>query len=150
NTFIAGSGGILEVTPQGNVVYEHNLLGDIGMCQKLGNGRIVYQTGWIGSATGLESIHEIEPLTGRKTTNSAVVKHSKLSLLLECLPGGHYLWQGSTGVFEVDSSGKIIWQYPGGSGALRLPNGNTLLEGKDRLLEVDRAGNTLWEAPLAG
>jgi HEAT repeat protein len=157
NTFIVGPGApapvdVLEVTSKGAVVYEGEL-GDleegviledkqIDGVEKLANGRIVY-----GFKKGL--IHEIESLTGPKA-KTVSVKDPKAEFPLECLPGGHYLLRFSEGIGEVDSTGRTVWQYPGGRLATRLRNGNTLLEGKDRLLEVDRAGKTVWEAPVAG
>jgi len=53
-------------------------------------------------------------------------------------------------VFEVDTTGKIVWQKAGLdflSDSERLNNEHTLIAeyGADRIIEIDSAGNVLWE-----
>jgi HEAT repeat protein len=139
---------MLEVTPQGEVVYDYRFA-NLSEFQRLPNGRIVCMTPERG-------IRELEPLTGREVKLFDLKGREKYDArsdtysFLESLPGRHYLLTSFDDLVEVDARGRTVWQYQDTSWGIRLRNGNTLLEGKHRLLEVNRAGKTLWEAPLAG
>jgi HEAT repeat protein len=115
----------------------------------LRNGRL-FCTLSIGH--GLESIAEVDPVTGSVLKRIRLQTNVISSFHVEPLTNGHYLITAtnSNRLLEYDGAGRIVWERAAATPtfATRLRNGNLLvscgLEG--RLIEVDPAGKLHWEA----
>jgi HEAT repeat protein len=153
NTFVVTYGGLLEVNRAGNVVWSMKATdagnGTFWHAQKLSNGDILCACP--RHVLHLDSkgkvLRRIKP-AGKADDNGSA----------ELLPNGNYLVSQAQQkrVVEVDSSGKVLWQYPVEQPrwATRMPNGNTLVTGVlakklktvrvSTVAEVDRAGTVVW------
>lgn len=148
NTFIAASNELLEVTPDGKVVYSHRRgNGSIYCGQKLPNGNLLF-------AEGNGNVVEMD-LTGKEVRSVAVGGLGSWAGL-EPLSGGRYLvaQYANNRVVEVDAVGKVLWECAVASPAwaTRLRSGNTLVASTDgrMLFEFDRAGKEVWKVPAQG
>ena len=151
NTFIATHGTLMELAPDGHVVYLR-YPGDglfLFSARRLSNGRIVYIAN-----PGI--IQEVEAATGKplKTIRLGNVFGGWCGI--EALAGGCYLaaFLSSGKVLELDPAGKTIWEFtmPGACHATRLANGHTLVASTThmKLVEVDRAGKIIRETHTEG
>ncbi len=74
---------------------------------------------------------------------------------VELLPNDNILFTAVGGVYEIDRSGKVVWQYLNSKldhDADRLPNGNTIfvfgmndLKTDAQVTEVDQKGDIIWQ-----
>jgi hypothetical protein len=142
NTFIGecNAGRLLEVSPNGNIMKEINLLppgkdgGHAYMrnARKLGNGNYLvahYGEDLVREYKGDGSVIRVIPAPGGP---HSVIRLPNGNTLISC--ADH---KGGPRVIEVDTSGKVVWQVlaeelPGislkfMSGLQRLPNGNTVM-----------------------
>jgi hypothetical protein len=151
NTFIATYNAVMEVTPAGQVLYQHNPNANIGgviydAC-KLPGGNIVC----IG---GRGTVMELD--TAGKKLHTINVGNNGGWGGVSPLPGGRFLvaMMNPGRVIEIDRSEKIHWQcdVPNACHAVRLPGGNTLVACMNiqKVVEVNRAGSVVWEKPTTG
>lgn len=142
-TFIAerGAGRLLDVDPAGKIVKELRLLppGKEGGHYYLRNARQLASGNHLVPHYGMQVVREYDP-KGKIVMEIPATggPHSVVRL-----PNGHTLVScGDLGkdqakVFEVDRSGKVVWQVANGdlpgihlflmTGLQRLPNGNTVM-----------------------
>jgi len=142
NTFVGecSSGRLLEVDPSGKVVNEVRLLpeGKTGGHTFMRNARRLENGNYLVTLYGDQLVREYDP-QGKvlKEIPAAGGPHS-----VARLPNGNTLIacgdrEGGARVFEVDASGKTVWQVQGDelpgislkfmAGLQRLPNGNTVM-----------------------
>jgi YD repeat-containing protein len=148
NTFITTYNEVLEVTPDGKVIYSHKRSnGTIYCAQKLRTGNIVI-------AEGSGSISEL-------TTEGKVVRQVGVEGLaawagVEVQPNGRFLvaHYSANRVSEIDDNGKVYWECSVNSPtwATRLRNGHTLVASCEQrcLIEFDRAGKEVWKQATQG
>jgi len=134
------SGRLLEVDPSGKVVNEVRLLpeGKTGGHTFMRNARRLENGNYLVTLYGDQLVREYDP-QGKvlKEIPAAGGPHS-----VARLPNGNTLIacgdrEGGARVFEVDASGKTVWQVQGDelpgislkfmAGLQRLPNGNTVM-----------------------
>ena len=156
NTLFLNREKVGEITPDGGVVNTRKFTitggalrgSTLYVWMKLRNGRILCSP----ATRECTSLVECDPITGREHKTIHLQKGAAGWCAGE-LTGGHYLManRDPDRVFEIDSTGKIVWQYslphvdwyP-----IRLRNHNTVLaqdQDPARLLEVDRTGKIVWE-----
>jgi HEAT repeat protein len=151
NTFIATYNAVMEVKPNGDVLYNHNPNAGVGgviydAC-KLPNGNIVC----IG---GRGTVIELK--TSGEKVNTIQVGNNGGWGGVTPLPGGRFLvaMMNPGKVVEIDREGKVHWECTVSNAchAIRLPNGNTLVAcmNVQKVVEVNRAGATVWEKPTTG
>ena len=144
--------GVIEVTPDKEVVFEYKSKSEIYACQRLANGNT-----FIGECSSGKLL-EVTP-------------DGKIAFELRLLPkgkdGGHLYMRNARKldngnylvthyqqqlVKEYAPDGKVVQKFkaPGGPhSAARLPNGNTLIACADmqhnaKLIEVNPKGETVW------
>jgi hypothetical protein len=146
HTWISTNHRFFIVSPDGKEVsaYEPENGFFIHSAQRLRNGHVV-----IVSMDG--EVREIDP-GGRVLHKVPLAVRGSWSGI-EGVPGNRYLVvnNGHGLVQEVDTAGKVIWEYKlaGACYASRLPNGNTLVvNNSSGILEVDREGKTVWDRPV--
>src|SRR5947207_2804781 len=141
-----GPGGnrIIEISPEGKVVWEHKVPSLCVMFQMLPNEHVVYAYG--GKPTGVREVDREQKVVWDRVSGCPQV------LSCERLPNGNTLLgeQGPCQAVEVDPDGKVIWEITGLANvfeALRLPDGNTLVScgTQKRVIEVSPAGKVVWE-----
>jgi hypothetical protein len=152
NTLIATYKEMYEVTRDHQEVFRHTDRRDFRDAVRLANGHILYVTGngvlVERDATCERLLRTIEP---EEHAEGARYRGS-----VEPLLNGRFLLTlgGSNRVIEVDTSGKIRWQYSVRTpmSATRLRNGHTLIACyEDRcVIEVDRAGQEINKQSLSG
>jgi HEAT repeat protein len=142
NTFIATTGGIIEVDRAGKEVYTINTLPGVLAANKMRDGNI-----WALINDG--RIMKIDS-TG-KELKSIQTGQAMPAGGIDVLPNGGVLvaQQNTNKVLEYDADGKLVWEAgaPQAVSATRLPNGNVLAAsyGQARIFEIDRKGNVVWE-----
>jgi HEAT repeat protein len=152
NTLIATYTNVMEVTPAGKEVYNHQVSALVNNQQiynavKLRNGNIACTTGG--------TLLIIDP-AGKKVKEYMLGNNNFNWSGVEELPGGRFLvaMMGNGKVMEVSPDGKEIWsaQVQGCCHAVRLPNGNTLVAcmQQQKIVEVNRAGKVVAEKTTAG
>lgn len=143
--------GVLEVTPEKQVVWEYPSPEgtEIHNCQPLPDGSVMV------AECGTKRIIEIDR-TGviRKTvpfTTTTQNTHLHVRIARK-LPNGNYLLAlvGEHVVRELDPEGKVVRDIPTPGDpfiGLRLANGNTLIGCGDghQVIEVDPAGTVVWQ-----
>ncbi|MCL4181332.1 MAG: arylsulfotransferase family protein [Verrucomicrobia bacterium] len=142
NTFIGecNSGRLLEIEPSGRIATEIRLLpeGKDGGHAYMRNARRLENGHYLVTHYGDQVVKEYDSKgTVLRSISALGEPHSAVRLpngntLISCgdLPGG-------SGVFEIDASGKTVWQVQGDelpgislkfiAGIQRLPNGNTVI-----------------------
>lgn len=144
NTFIGecNSGRLLEVSPAGKIVKELRLLaeGTDGGHTYMRNARRLANGNYLVCHYGGQVVREYDPEgTTVATITAPGGPHSAMRLpngntLIAC---GDMKCDNGTSVFEVDPTGRIVWQVKQGdlpgirlafmTGLQRLPNGNTVV-----------------------
>jgi hypothetical protein len=148
-----GNNRIVELDPDGKIVWEHKPPSVTVIFQPLANGHVVYAYG--GSPTGV-----VEVDRDQKQVWNFV---SKCQQVMSCerLPNGNTLVgeQGPAKILEVDAQNKIVrtismpTSYEHFHQQVRniqgLANGNVLaaLEGEGVVREVDPTGRPVWNYP---
>ena len=145
-------GGVYEVTPDSNIVWEYREPQVYTYCaQRLSNGNTLIGADW---ASGMDIISHVIEMTPdgnivweyiiSNWINTCPYEVSRLSngnTLITCW------WMNS--VIEVNSGGTIVWEYgaAGPRGVKRLSNGNTLISCSysNRVIEVDQDGAMVWQ-----
>lgn len=151
----AGPGGnrLVEVSPEGKLVWEHKVPSSMVIFQALPNGNVVYAYG--GKPTGVQEVDRQGNIVWNYTSGSQQV------LGCERLKNGHTLLaeQGVCRVLEVDRKGNIAGTVPLTTSEKgfhrqvrnihRLKNGNILAahEGEAVVREVSPKGEVVWEYP---
>ncbi|MBL8799221.1 MAG: HEAT repeat domain-containing protein [Planctomycetia bacterium] len=151
NTFIATYNAVMEVTPQGQQVYQHNPNAGVGGviydASKLPNGNIV-------CISGRGTVLELDA-AGKKVTTIQLNNNGGWGGVSP-LPNGRFLVaiMNPGKVLEVDRTGKVHWEVPvrDACHAVRLPNGNTVVACMNiqKVMEVNRAGQTVHEFATTG
>ncbi len=151
HTFVATMSNIMEITTQGDQIYNHPApFGNVTCARVLTDGHIV-SLSMDGHLTEMDR-------QGKQIraflTNSDGPNFEWRTFTV--LPGGHYLLpRQSTGkVLEYDRKGKLIWRgaAPTPYAAVRLGNGHlmTVSMNTSLLAEVDAHGKTVWQEQLKG
>ena len=142
--------GVREITSRGNTVFDYvSSSRQVFGCERLANGNTL--------------VAEQEPCQGVEVNpQGKIVRVTPLTTLekgfhrqvrnIHQLPNGNILsaHEGEGAVREVDSTGKVVWEYTGVTNAgeaVRLPNGNTLIccGTQKRLIEVTPEKAVAWE-----
>lgn len=158
NTLFLDRERIGEITPRGAVVNVRRCRttggGSPSFSFRLRSGRILCWYDDATTAPGYKCLIECDPVTGQEQKRVTLAAGA-IGYCAAGLADGRYLLVGRRPdrVFEVDSAGKVVWQYSVenvGGFPIRLRNGNTLLTSdcsgnSGRLLEMDRAGKVVWE-----
>ncbi len=146
--------GVLEMTLDGDTIFEYQSDSHIFACQRLQNGNTF--VGECNSGRLLEINPEGKIVKFISILPSGV-KDGKKSFIrnVRRLSNGHYLvaHYGGKKVVEYDEDGKNIWEAPVSGGAhsvIRLPNGNTLVAVADsdknpRIVEFNPRKEIVWE-----
>jgi len=148
-----GPGGnrIIEVSPEGKVVWEHKVPSLCVMFQMLQNGHLVYAYG--GKPTGAREVDREQKVVWDRVSACPQV------LSCERLPNGNTLLgeQGPCQAVEVSPAGDVVKsvKLPTSEKAFhqqlrnihRLANGNILaaIEAEGAAREVDPDGKVVWE-----
>jgi hypothetical protein len=142
NTFIGEctSGRLLEVSPAGTIVKDINILKDTSERSSafMRNARKLENGNYLVAHYGLDVVREYDPDGNvvreikSKGGPHSVVRLRNGNTLIAC--ADH---EGGPKVFEVDTSGKVIWEVTNAdfpdtvlyfmTGLQRLPNGNTVM-----------------------
>jgi outer membrane protein assembly factor BamB len=151
NTFIATYNAVMEVTPQGQQVYQHNPNAGVGGviydASKLANGNIV-------CISGRGTVIELDA-AGKKVATIQLNNNGGWGGV-SALPNGRFLVaiMNPGKLLEVDRAGKVHWEVPvrDACHAVRLPNGNNLVACMNiqKVMEVNRAGQTVHEYATTG
>ena len=143
NTFIATTGGIVEVDRMGTVVYMINNLpnGCLGAC-KARDGSI-----WcLGNANVIVKMDT----TGKEIKNLQLNQNFSAGGI-DLLPNGGALvaYPNANRVVEVSPDGKVVWEAEANQimTPSRLPNNHVLVASFNtmRVFEIDRKGTIVWE-----
>ncbi len=142
--------GVREVTRRGEEVFNYvSSSSQVLGCSRLKNGNTL--VGEQGPCQAVEvnrrgQVVHITPLTTRQEHYHLQVRN------VHQLPNGNILsaHEGEGAVREVDSSGRVVWEYTGvenAGDAQRLPNGNTLIScgTEKRVIEVTPEKKIAWE-----
>ena len=142
NTFIGecNSGRLLEVSPAGTIVKDINILKDTSERSSafMRNARKLENGNYLVAHYGLDVVREYDPDGNvvreikSKGGPHSVVRLRNGNTLIAC--ADH---EGGPKVFEVDTSGKVVWEVTNSdfpdtllyfmTGLQRLPNGNTVM-----------------------
>jgi len=149
----SGPGGnrIVEVSPEGKVVWEHKVPSLCVMFQVLPNRHVVYAYG--GSPTGAREVDRDQKVVWDSP------RPCPQTLSCERLPGGNTLIgeQGPCQAVEVSPSGAVVSTVPLATKEKayhnqlrcihRLPGGNVLaaIEAEGAVREFDPQGKVVWE-----
>ena len=136
---------VLEVTPDGRVVWKHDKLVRPHNGHRLPNGNTLI------SDSEQNTIIEVNP-DGDIVWSFGGGPALNWPRNGERLPNGNTLVTDSRGgrVLEVDPAGRTVWQYTGLAlpfEAHRLANGNTLIadNNRRRVIEVSPDGHIVWQ-----
>lgn len=142
--------GVQEVNRNHEIVWNY-----IARCEqvlgfsRLPNGNIL--VGEEGPCRAVEVNRKGEEVHVTPLTTNEKPAHRQLRSL-HGLRNGHVIacHEADATVREVDSEGKVLWEYPGQSNvfeAIRLKNGNTLIGAgtTKRIIEVTPQGRIAWE-----
>ena len=144
NTFIVGSGQILEVDRTGKEVFSYPRPNNDIICgKKQHNGQFTFVTNQ-GTCVRMDS-------KGKELKTFQVPPIQIQNGYVDVLPNDHALCPqyGNNKVVEVDAEGKTVWEA-----AVNLPmccrrlsNGNVLVGSMNppRVVELDRKGKVVWE-----
>jgi hypothetical protein len=148
NTFTATHDALVELTPDGKILYTMPNKGNsVYYAEKLPDGRIVSL-----NMGGVVTEYDSSRKEIRSFTPGA--KAGGLSWgSVERLPGDRYLiaLSGPDKVMETDGTGKVLWEVTvkGAAGATRLKNGHTLVNSLSGfVVEVDKGGKEVWKATM--
>ncbi len=140
--------GIQEVDRDHKVVWSYNAKCEqvLGF-SRLANGNVL--VGEQGPCQAVEVNKKGEEVHITPLTTSEKPAHRQLRSLHK-LANGNILscHEADSTVREVDSSGKVLWEYGGCENvfeAVRLKNGHTLIGTGDRIIEVTPDKKTVWE-----
>jgi HEAT repeat protein len=150
NTFIAAYNQLMEIDPQGKLIYNHNRGPAFYLfsAHKSKAGKIVCMT-----AQG--AILEIDAQSGKELRTINLGPNGGWCGV-EALSSGRYLvaTMNNSLVREIDADGKTHWQasFPGVFRASRMPNGHTLVASMTtkKVAELDRNGQVRWEKTCEG
>jgi hypothetical protein len=146
--------GVLEVTPEKDVVFRFDSENEIDACQRLPEGRTLVGDSTAGRLLEVDAagavVKEVRLLAEGEEGGHAYLGHARR------LDDGHYLVALSRDqrVREYDAAGVVVWDAPapgGAHGIARLANGHTLVATGDRdaheprLVEYDTRGRVVWE-----
>jgi hypothetical protein len=141
----AGQGGVREVNPKGQTVWEFDAKGWTLSCQRLSNGNTL-----VGAA-GQCAILVVNP--AGKVLNRIDVKmrtpHPHSLTMARQLDNGNFLVAEETLklIREYDPTGRVVWEFQTPFtpfSVVRLPSGNTLFSGQHGLIEVTPDKRTVW------
>jgi hypothetical protein len=151
NTLIASWSTVLEVAPDGRVVWEHTQPGGFRHCCRGPAGSVL-------AVTANGQVLELDR-TGKVTRTVTPEKHGPGAgywASVEPLSAGRFLLALGTSrkVVELDGAGKIAWEanVPNVVFATRLPNGHTLACSFEdcQAIELDRSGKEVSRKRQAG
>ena len=142
--------GVCEVTRKGDEVWKYiSKSAQVLGCERLKNGNTLLAEQGPCRAVEVNPHGDVVHIT--PLTTSEVPPHRQVRNIHQ-LPNGNILaaHEGEGVVREVDSTGKIVWEYPGVENvndAQRLPNGNTLMAcgTQKRVIEVTPDKKIVWE-----
>ncbi len=141
----AGQGGVREVNPKGETVWEFDAKGWTLSCQRLSDGNTL-----VGAA-GQCALLVVNP--AGKMLNKIDVKmrtpHQHSLTMARQLENGHFLVAEETMklVREYDPTGRVIWEFKTPFtpfSVVRLNSGNTLFSGQHGLIEVTPQKKIVW------
>jgi hypothetical protein len=147
--------GVIEVTPQKQVVFEFRTTGQVWSCQRLADGNTL-----VGAASQGKLL--IVRPDGRVVQTIPVRNapgHSCMRNARQIAPGRFLVAEESAhAAREYDLEGRLRREIKlafAPYSAVRLENGNTIICGEQTLIEVDPADKILWsisgrEIPQAG
>jgi hypothetical protein len=142
-----GQGGVREVTPEGEVVFEHRALGEVMSCQPLPDGRIMAVETSNGRIVELDRSGKIVHAFDLRTKGMG----HKTCRLARLTPRGTYLVAETyvNLVREYDRQGNVLREIeaPGCFVADELPGGNILITQyyQSRIFEIDKKDRVVWE-----
>ena len=141
----AGQGGVREVNPKGETVWDFDAKGWTLSCQRFSNGNTL-----VGAA-GQCAILVVNP--AGKVLNRIDVKmrtpHQHSLTMARQLDNGHFLVAEETMklIREYDSEGNVVWEFETPFtpfSVVRLDSGNTLFSGQHGLVEVTPDKKIVW------
>ena len=147
NTVVSTYQTIMELTPEGKIVFNYTTQGHTYHARKLPDGHYV----WIDACGEIGEVDEKGTLIAKARLGTGLSWGS-----IERLRNGRFLVAlGGVGkVQEVDMKGKIYWEKAvnNPNRAVRLANGNTLVasHADQAIYEFDPNGNERWKHPCVG
>ena len=140
-----GQGGVREVNPQGETVWEFDAKGWTLSCQRLPNGNTLV------GASDQCALLVVNP--AGEVLNKIDVKmrtpHPHSLTMARQLENGNFIVaeESMKLIREYDPDGKVVWEYATPFtpfSVVRLENGNTLFSGRDGLVEVSPDKKVIW------
>jgi len=145
NTLVStGSiGKVLEIAPDGTIVWETGLDGFVADACRLPDGLTLVVNYKSGEVVEVDREGKIVwRIGGFKNTRSAQRLENGNTLVCDA---------GANRVVECDRGGEIVWKFEGLNTTYdcqRLPDGNTVIGDASGLRLVDPAGKSLWHRPM--
>jgi len=139
-----GRSGVLEVTPDKNVVLDIKTTGQVFTCQRMPNGETL-----VGAASqGKLLIFDKNGNIVRSITVKNKPGHSCMRYARALKNGNFIVAEESAGaVREYSADGNVVKElkvdFPP-FGTVRLENGNTVVSGKNSIVELEPGGKEVW------
>ena len=144
-------GGVVEVTPKGETVFEYRGgQSEVNTAQKLENGHIMLSEA--GDKPRLLEVDRQGKVVAEVPIKAQTKDHHLQTRMARSLPNGNYLVPQLLDrvVREYSPRGKVVWEVKTPHmpfTAIRLANGNTLIGCTlgNLVIEVDGQGKTVWQ-----
>jgi len=142
-----GKGGACEINKNGDVIFRHEIDGEVHTCQRLKNGNTLIGDNQNGQLIEVDAKGKVVKKVSLATNN---LGHSCMRIARQ-LDNGNYLvcQEGDRLVAEYNKKGKLLRTIQTNGKcfkAVRLENGNTLVSEGDActMSEYDKQGQLVW------